>query len=148
MRAFTFKEYIDRPPARVWEVLVDLSVAPRWRPLVKSSETEDGLPVHDGSRIRLTIEFLGRVTTRVSETIAFEPQRRWTLRSGDAPALDGVFDFLLEPTGTGTTVVATCHLHAHAFLPWLFLPMIAHGERRRRIEMLPNLKRFVEGRSV
>lgn len=148
MRAFTFREYIDQPPARVWEVLVDLRLAPRWRPLIKSMETEDGLPVHDGSRIRLTIDFMGRTATRVSETVAFEPARRWALRSGDSPAMDGVFDFLLEPSGAGTTVVATCDLHAHRFLPWLFLPMIARGERQRRIEMLSNLKRFVESRPV
>lgn len=38
MRAFTFKEYIDRPPARVWDVLVDLSLQSRWRPLIKSGD--------------------------------------------------------------------------------------------------------------
>jgi len=27
---------------------------------------------------------------------------------------------------------------------WLFLPLIARSERRHRIEMLSNLKRFVE----
>ena len=144
MRAYTFREYIDRPPRRVWDVLVDLSLAPRWRPLIKSMETEDGLPLRLGSRVRLTIEFLGRTNARVSETVAFEPERRWSLRSGDTPAMDGVFDFRLEATGSGTTVVATCDLHAHRFLPWLFLPILGHEEKKRRVEMLPNLKRLVE----
>jgi carbon monoxide dehydrogenase subunit G len=145
MRAYTFKEYIDRPPREVWNVLVDLSVAPRWRPLVNSMETEDGQPVHAGSRVRLVVEYLGRRLTRVSTTTAFEPERRWTLHSGDLDSMDADFDFELQPEGTGTRVIATCDLRAHRFLPWLFLPLLARGERQRRVELLPNLKRYVEG---
>jgi carbon monoxide dehydrogenase subunit G len=144
MRAYTFKEHIDRPPRDVWNVLVDLSVASRWRPLIKSMETEDGQPVHAGSRVRVVIEYLGRRSTRVSTTTAFEPERRWTLHSGDVAAIEGYFDFQLEPDQTGTRVVASCDLIAHGFLPWLFLPLLARGERQRRIELLPNLKRYVE----
>jgi len=145
MRAYTFREYIDRPPQQVWDVLVNLEVAPRWRPLVKSMETEDGLPVHAGSRVRLTIEFMGKRQSRTSTTVAFEPPRRWTLRSSDKPQMEGFFEFLLEAQGAGTQVVSTCDLKAHAFLAWLFMPLIARGEKQRRAEMLGNLKRFVEG---
>jgi carbon monoxide dehydrogenase subunit G len=145
MRAYTFKEYIDRPPRDVWNVVVDLSIAPKWRPLVKSMETEDGLPVHAGSRVRLVVEYLGRRSTHVSSTTAFEPERRWALYSGDNASVEGWFDFRLEPEGAGTRVVTTCDLKAHRFLAWLFLPLIARGERQRRVELLPNLKRFVEG---
>lgn len=145
MRAFTFKEFIARPAAEVWAVLTDLSLAPRWRPLIKSMETEDGEPLRDGSRVRLVIQFVGKEQTRVSTTIAFDPPRRWTLRSGDNPAMQGVYDFRLEPQGGGTLVVATCDLHAHGLLPLLFMPLIGYGERQRRREMLGNLKRLVEG---
>jgi uncharacterized protein YndB with AHSA1/START domain len=147
MRAYTFKEHIDRPPRDVWHALTDLSAAPRWRPLVRSMETEDGEPVHAGSRVRVSIEFFGRRTSRVSTTTAFEPERRWTLHSSDNPAIEGYFDFQLEPEETGTRVVTTCDLIAHSFLPWLFLPLIARGERKRRVELLGNLKRYVEGNS-
>jgi uncharacterized protein YndB with AHSA1/START domain len=148
MRAYTFVEHIGRPPRDVWRVLVDLSAAPRWRPLIKSMETEDGTPVHAGSRVRLVIEYLGRRATRVSTTTEFEPERRWTLRSGDDPAMEGFFGFELEPEGAGTRVTATCDLIAHRFLPWLFLPLLARGERQRRVEMLGNLKRYVESGST
>jgi len=144
MRAYTFREYIDRPPRDVWDVLVNLEVAPRWRPLVKSMETEDGLPVHAGSRIRLTVEYLGKRMTRTSTTVAFEPPDLWTLRSSENPQMEGFFVFSLQPQGAGTEVVATCDLKAHAFLPWLFMPLIGRGERQRRVELLGNLKRFVE----
>ncbi len=144
MRAYTFREYIDRPPRDVWDVLVNLDAAARWRPLVKSMETEDGLPVHAGSRIRLTVEYLGKRMTRTSTTVAFEPPHRWTLRSSENPQMEGFFEFSLQPRGAGTEVVATCDLKAHGFVPWLFMPLIGRGERQRRAEMLGNLKRFVE----
>jgi len=144
MRAYTFREYIDRPPRQVWDVLVNLDVAPRWRPLVRSMETEDGLPVHEGSRVRLTIEFMGERQSRTSTTVTFDPPHRWTLRSSDRPAMEGLFDFSLEAQGPGTQVVTTCDLKAHGFVPWLFMPLIARGEKQRRAELLGNLKRFVE----
>ena len=146
MRAFHFVEYIDRPPRDVWNVLTDLSVASRWRPLVVSMETVDGQPLHDGSDVRLVAELLGKRMTRVSHTTAFEPPHRWTLRSSDSPQIEGFFDFVLEPDGSGTRIEATCDLKAHSFMMWLFLPLIGRGERTRRVEMLSNLKRFVEAR--
>jgi len=148
MRAYTFREYIDRSPRQVWDVLVNLDVAARWRPLVKAMETEDGLPVHGGSRVRLTVEYLGKQMTRTSTTVAFEPPRRWALHSSQDPRMEGLFEFLVEPEGAGTRVVSTCDLKAHAFLAWLFMPLVARGERQRRAEMLGNLKRFVESTPV
>ncbi len=144
MRAYTFEEYIDRSPRVVWQTLVNLEVAPKWRPLIQSMSTEDGEPVHAASKIRVTIEFLGQRQSRVSTTIAFEPERRWALRSSDRPEMEGVFDFVLSADGNGTRIVATCDLTSHGFKAWVFLPLIARGERERRREMLGNLKRYVE----
>jgi len=144
MRAYTFREHIDRPPQRVWDVLVDLPLAPRWRPLVTQMETSDGRPVHPGSRVRTTIEFFGRVRSAESETVVFEPPRRWTLHSSSKPTIEGFFSFELEPEGSGSRVTHTLDLKAHSVLTWLFLPLIARGERTRRTELLGNLKRLVE----
>jgi carbon monoxide dehydrogenase subunit G len=144
MRAYTFVERIDRPPQVVWDTLLDLSVASRWRPLTKKLETVDGQPVHAGSEVQVTIEFHGRVQKRISKTVVFEPGRRWVLRSSDNPSMEGLFGFTVEPDGEGTRVTATCDLTAHGLLSWLFLPLVARGERTRRLELLPNLKRLVE----
>src|SRR6185503_14627481 len=114
----------------------------RWRPLVASMETVDGQPLREGSDVRLTVDVYGKRITRVSRTTTFDPPRRWTLRSSESPAMEGFFDFVLAPDGSGTRIEATCDLKAHGFLPWLFMPLIARGERMRRIEMLSNLKRF------
>jgi carbon monoxide dehydrogenase subunit G len=145
MRAFTFKEYIARSPQHVWDVLTDLSIASRWRPLARSMETEDGQPLRAGGRVRLTIQYLGREEVRFSTSTVFEPPRRWVLHSSDNPTMEGWFEFRLEPEGSGTRVIATCDLKAHGILPWLFTPLVARGERNRRAEMLGNLKRLIEG---
>jgi uncharacterized protein YndB with AHSA1/START domain len=145
MRAYTFEEFIARPPRQVWATLTDLSIASRWRPQIVSMETMDGEPLHLGSTVKVVTEYLGRRENRVSTTTAFEHERRWTLHSGDMKQLEGWFDFQLEPEAGGTRVVATCDLVAHAFLPWLFLWIIGRGERARRVEILANLKRLIEG---
>jgi len=92
----------------------------------------------------LTIEFMGERQSRTSTTVTFDPPHRWTLRSSDRPAMEGLFDFSLEAQGPGTQIVTTCDLKAHGFVPWLFMPLIARGEKQRRAELLGNLKRFVE----
>lgn len=146
MRAFRFEEHIERSPSEVWAVMTDLSLSSRWRPFAVSMETVDGQPLHLGSDVRIVMDVLGRRAERVSRTVAFEPNRRWTLESGDIPRLRGLFDFQLEPEGAGTRVIATCELTAHAFLPWLFLPIVARQERTYRKEILANLRRLVEAK--
>jgi uncharacterized protein YndB with AHSA1/START domain len=147
VRAFRFEQHIDRSPAEVWAVMTDLSLSSQWRPFAVSMETVDGKPLHAGSDVRIVMDVFGRRAERVSRTVAFEPNRRWTLESGDTPHLQGTFDFQLEAERAGTRVVATCELTAHAFLPWLFLPIIARQERTYRKEILANLKRLVEART-
>jgi uncharacterized protein YndB with AHSA1/START domain len=144
VRAYEFRQYIARPPHDVWNALVNLDLAPRWRPLVKRMETVDGAPVHAGSAVSVTIEVFGKVRTTTSTTVEFEPFRRWTLRSSSNPQMEGLYAFALAPDRAGTMVTATCELKAHAFLAWLFMPLIGRTERRMRVELLPNLKRFVE----
>jgi len=146
VRAYRFEEHIDRSPAEVWAVMTDLSLSSRWRPFAVSMETIDGEPLHVGSDVRIVMDVLGRRAERVSRTVAFEPNRRWMLESGDTP-VRGLFDFRLEPEASGTRVVATCELTARALLPWLFLPIMARQERTYRKEILANLKRLVESRT-
>ena len=146
MRAYRFEEHIDRSPAEVWAVMTDLRLSSRWRPFAVSMETIDGEPLHVGSDVRIVMDVLGRRAERISRTVAFEPNRRWMLESGDTP-VRGLFDFRLEPEASGTRVVATSELTARALLPWLFLPIMARQERTYRKEILANLKRLVESRT-
>ena len=145
MRAYTFKEFIARSPQHVWDVLTDLRIASRWRPLVRLMETEDGQPIHVGGRVRVVFQYLGREETRSSTTAVFDAPKRWVQHSADNPTMEGWFEIRLEPEGSGTRVITTLDLKAHGILPWLFLPIVARGERRARAEALGNLKRLIEG---
>jgi len=144
MRAYRFEEHIDRSPAEVWAVMTDLSLSSQWRPFAVSMETADGKPLQAGSDVRIVMDVFGRRVERISRTVVFEPNRRWTLESDDKPEMGGTFDFHLEADRAGTRVIATCELTAHAFLTWLFLPIMARQERTYRKEILVNLKRLVE----
>ena len=147
MRAYRFEEHIDRSPAEVWAVMTDLSLSSQWRPFVVSMETVDGQSLHVGSDVRIVMDVLGNRAERISRTVAFEPDRRWTLESGDTPQIHGMFDFRIEPGRGGSRVIATCDLTARTFLTWLFLPIMARQERTYRKEILANLKQLVESRT-
>jgi hypothetical protein len=143
MRAYHFEEIIGRPPSEVWSVLTNLSVAPKWRPLIVSMETIDGGPLAVGKPVKIVAEAMGRRAERESMTTALDPNRRWSLKSTQ-PTIEGTFDFLLEAVAGGTKVTAICDLTAKSWKNRLLLPLIARGERRVRVEMLSNLKRLVE----
>ena len=143
MRAFTFTAHIARPPQVVWNALTDLSLSPKWRPLIASMETVDGQPLTLGSNIRVTVEAMGTRQTRITKVVGFEPGRRWTLLSqGDG--IDGLYDFTVNPSGSGTDVVFTGDFIVRRFLRYLVLPLIARSEKRIRAEQLPSFKRLVE----
>ena len=144
MRAFSFTTHIDRPAREVWDYVIDLAQSSRWRPMTRSMETEDGRPIHVGQKLRVTLEVLGKVMVRESETREFEPPRRWVVRS-EHNGVEGFFEYVVEPERGGARVTLRCDVKAHAFLPWLFLPLICSGERRNRREQLDNLKRAIEG---
>ena len=143
MRAFTFTTHIARPPQAVWNVLTDLALSSKWRPLIVSMETVDGKPLALGSDLRVTVEAMGTRQSRITKVVGFEPAKRWTLLSkGDG--IDGVYDFRLNPSGTGTNVVFTGDFIARRFLRYLVLPLIARSEKRTRETQLPSFKRLVE----
>ena len=122
---------------------MDLSTAPRWRPLIRSMETEDGAPVRVGQRIRVTVELMGNAVVRSAETIALEPERRWAVRSAHE-GIEGVFEFRLTPVGDATAVVHQFDVRTSRLTRLPLLPLIALSERRLRRPLLPNLRRYVE----
>ena len=147
MRGFRFEERIEGSPAEVWAALMDLAAAPRWRPLIRSMETEDGAPVRVGQRIRVVVELMGNAVVRSSETVALEPERRWTVRSAHE-GMEGVFEFRLDPTAGGTMVVHQFDVRTSRLTRIPLLPLIALSERRLRRPLLPNLRRYVESHSA
>ena len=146
MKAFRFEQDIARSPADVWDALTDLESAPAWRPLIRSMATEDGAPLRVGQRVAITIELMGERRTRLSETVALEPEHRWALASSTG-GLRGVFEYLLVPVAGGTRVSMQLELTARGVRAHLTRPLVALSERRLRRPLLGQFKSFVETRT-
>jgi len=142
MRSFAYIIHIDRTPAQIWAYMMDLSQAARWRNLVRHVEVVTPGPLRVGSKLLITFDVTGKVRKVTSEVWALEPARRFGVRNTEEN-VTGVFEYILTPDETGTTVTFTCDVRPHRWT-WLLLPWLLRGNRRRYAEQLLNLKKEVE----
>ena len=142
MRAFTNTILIDRAPDTVWAYMMDFSQASRWRNLVRSVKVLTPGPLRVGSELNVTFDTMGKVRDVVSEVWAFDPPRRFGVRNTESN-ITGVFEYTLEPEGSGTKVTFTCDVQPCGTM-WLALPFLLRGNRARYTEQLPNLKKELE----
>jgi carbon monoxide dehydrogenase subunit G len=148
MRAYRFTIHVDRPSQVVWDYLTDLEQGPRWRTGFKHMEVQGGGPLRAGARLVLTVEFMGKTTIRTSDVMEFDPPNRWvTGNVNKAQGLSGEFVYEVAPDGAGARLTTACELHAHRFLSWIFLPLIARAERKRRVGQLERFKAACEAAS-
>ncbi len=146
MRSFTYSIEINRPPETVFAFMMDFARAPRWRNLVRAIEVTTPGPLRQGSQLLVTLDLLGKVQTLTSEVWVFEPPRRFGTRN-TANNVTGVFEYTLEPHGTGTTARLTCDIQPHGLM-WLTLPLLIRENRRRYRDQLPNLCAAIEADSA
>ncbi|HSS98360.1 MAG TPA: SRPBCC family protein [Terriglobales bacterium] len=146
MRAFHYTEHIERPREGVFAYMMDFSTAPRWRNMVRRIEVIGGGPVQAGSKPLFTMDVMGQSKQGEVELWCYEPPRRFgqtNTRSG----ITGVFEYVLEPNGTGTQVSFTGDVRPHNLM-WLLLPWVLASSRRRFRGQLAALKRAIEQKSV
>jgi uncharacterized protein YndB with AHSA1/START domain len=99
MPGFELTIEIARPPEDVFGYLTDVANLPAWQSSIVSAEA-DG-EVREGTRIRERRTFMGREVKTESEVTAYDPPRRFDLRSRAGPA-SYVIRHTFEPIGTGT----------------------------------------------
>lgn len=93
---------IAAPPERVWALISDLSLMPRWSPQCRKMKVLG--PVAPGSR---TVNLNRRgllVWPTTSRLLEVEPQRKLAFRVNEN---NTVWSYELEPTASGTKVVET-----------------------------------------
>ena len=142
MRAFNYTIHIDRAPGDVFDFMMDLSKASRWRNLVRSVEVVTPGPLRVGSALLVTMDLLGEVKCMPSEVWAYDPPRRYGVRN-TANNVTGVFEYALEPDGTGTRVRFTCDIRPQGWM-WLALPLLIGESRTRYRDQLGNLKHAIQ----
>jgi hypothetical protein len=144
MRAFRYSQHIGRPREEVFAFMMDFSTAPRWRNMVRRLEVVGGGPVHQGATLLMTMDVLGKTLQVESEVWLYEPPRRIGQRNTRS-GVTGVFEYVLEPDDTGTTILFTCDIRPHGFM-WLTLPWLLRSTRLRFCDQLSALKRAIENK--
>ena len=142
MRAFRYTEHIERPREQVFAYMMDLSTAPRWRNMVRRIEVIGGGPVQAGSKLLFTMDIAGKTKQGEVELWCYEPPRRFG-QTNTRGGVTGVFEYVLEPNGTGTQVCFTGEIRPHGLM-WLMLPLLVISSRSRFRNQLAALKRAIE----
>lgn len=144
MRAFRYDQHIERPQEEVFAYMMDFRTASRWRNMVRSIEVVGGGPVHEGSKLLMTMDVMGETRRGESEVWRYEPPHRVGQRNTRS-GVTGVFEYILEPDTVGTKVTFTCDIRPHGMM-WLALPWVLRSNRKRFRDQLAMLKRAIEGR--
>jgi uncharacterized protein YndB with AHSA1/START domain len=95
-----FSVDIQRPPSEVFAYLTDASKLPEWQTGVVEAHWESG-QVGPGARAKQVRDFHGKQTEGELEVAAYEPDRRFAVRTLSGPAALSL-EYTLEPTGAGT----------------------------------------------
>jgi uncharacterized protein YndB with AHSA1/START domain len=103
MASFDITVDVARPPADVFAYLTDVSKLPEWQ--ATASETAIEGAVRQGARIRERRHFLGRDVRTELEVTAYQPPRRFDVRSRGGPVSFAI-RHTLSPTPEGTRLRA------------------------------------------
>ena len=132
--------HIDAPPAKVWEVMVDVERWPSFAPQLRSIERREAGPLRLGSSARVTPNgFFGSdwVVTEYTEGRSFA----W--KANIAPGLHLVAGHVIEPEDRGTRL--TLSLQSSGPLATLLSPILGVIFRRNTRQEGEGMKAYCEG---
>jgi len=133
---------IDRPPADVFAYLTDAANLPVWQSSALESHWEGEKAA--GARIKERRTFLGRDVESEVEVTAYEPDRRFALKSLSGP-VPFEADHILEPRDGGTRLVFHGDAEPGGFLK-LGGPMVRRAAERQFRSDFERLKDVLERR--
>jgi uncharacterized membrane protein len=100
---FEFEVEIERPVSEVFAYVTDVANLPEWQRATSSAAWEDGDRPRTGARIRQQTAFLGRSLDIVVEVTAYEPERRFDLRTLEGP-ISFTVRHSFQPANSGTRI--------------------------------------------
>lgn len=141
MPSFAVTVEIARAPADVFAYLTDVSKLPEWQGSATGAEVDGA--VRQGARIRERRRFVGRDIRIDVEVTAYEPPRRFDVRSRGAP-VSYTIRHTLEPVGAGTRLHARADVKVGAMMRFAAQGPLKLAEREFRSDF-ERLKRILEG---
>jgi len=138
---FTNTITIERPPNEVFGFLAQFENLPLWNYAISETRKIDGSAVGVGSRY-LQTRTIPSPSQETFEVTAFEPDRRLAIR-GDLGPFSSEVTYLLDPTGSGTTITNTMNLRSAGPLR-LVAPLAASRVKHAVAANLDVLKQLLE----
>lgn len=133
---------IDRPPADVWDYLMDIRNDPVWTTNVVGVGRGAGEPVEIGLDFEETYNFLGVEVPLTFTITEHEPCRRSAVRIVGGP-VPGRGSYDLVPVGDATRLTMTMEAEAHGFFR-LTEPLFRRMARREIATSALHLKDILE----
>lgn len=140
-------EMINRPVEDVWEYVANPHNQVQWQSSARDREVITDGPLGKGTRIRGVDQFLGRKIESVDEITEWEPNRRLSLRSVEAP-FPNEAHISLEPVegGTRLTLEAIAEKGLGGFFGKMAEPLVVRIFSRQLKEEFGTLKDLLENR--
>jgi carbon monoxide dehydrogenase subunit G len=140
MARFDLTIDIARPPDDVFALLTDVERLPEWQESAVSASADREVAV--GTVIGEQRRFMGRDIETRDEVTAYEPARRFDVKSLGGPVAYEIHH-RLEPAGTGTRLQVAVDVQVGAMMRLVAQAPLKAAERELRSDF-ERLKRLVE----
>jgi uncharacterized protein YndB with AHSA1/START domain len=141
MPVITHSVTINQPVEKVFNYVVDVANHKAWQAGIVNARVAPDGPVGVGSVYTYTTEVLGRKIDSQMQVSAFEPNRRWSVKTvGPNPAET---NYLFEPAGNGTNLTLSMELTGG--YPPMAEPMIKQQMEKSLAEQGNRIKQMVGG---
>ncbi|MFL5966703.1 MAG: SRPBCC family protein [Gaiellaceae bacterium] len=131
---------IARPPDDVFALLTDIERLPEWQESAITASADGELGV--GTVIGEQRRFMGRDIKTTDEVTAYEPPRRFDVKSRGGPVAYEIHH-VLEPDGTGTRLRVDVDVQVGAMMRLVAQAPLKAAERELRSDF-ERLKQLVE----
>lgn len=140
---FTHTLDIGHEPSKVFALVDDLAMTPRWLERCTGIEKLSPGPNDVGTRLRYAYREGGRTGTMEGEIVARIPDERLTFRYGDK-MMDVAVDFHVTSAATGARLTHTIDITPKTVLAKVFAPFIRRGLPRQTITAMERLRTLLD----
>lgn len=141
---FEFEVEIERPIRDVFAYVTDVGNLPEWQRATSEAAWEEGEGPGPGARVRQKTRFLGRTMNVELEVTAYEPDRRFDLRTLSGP-ISFTVHHSFQPSNGGTKIQFVGEGESGGFFRLAESAVARRAERESRTDF-ERLKAILESR--